>query len=149
MSKVLPEFHRKLTEVRKLRQREDFQHCVINRDHVVYRSARWLGSAISDGHLVVFFPHLVVDAEFQGQGIGGELMRRLMAKYQGFHQQILLADGRALDFYTKLGVSRAGQTELLWIFDGHERMTDGVAKKGAGRALGCVVFDEVSTMSPF
>jgi hypothetical protein len=83
------------------------------------------------------------------EGIGGELMRRLMAKYQGFHQQILLADGRALDFYTKLGVSLAGQTELLWIFDGHERMTDGVAKKGAGRALGRVVFDGVSTMSPF
>ena len=79
-----------------------------------------LGSAISDGHLVVYFPHLVVHAEFQGRGIGTELMRRLMARYRGFHQQVLLADGRASDFYKRLCFSRAGHTEPLWIFDGHE-----------------------------
>lgn len=32
----------------------------------------------------------------------------------------LLADGRAIDFYKKLGFVRAGSTEPLWIFDGHE-----------------------------
>jgi predicted N-acetyltransferase YhbS len=79
-----------------------------------------LGNAISDGHLVVYFPHLVVQPDYQGQGIGGALMRMMMAKYRGFHQQALLADGRAIDFYKKLGFTRAGSTEPLWIFDGHE-----------------------------
>jgi len=79
-----------------------------------------LGSAISDGHLVVYFPHLVVRPEYQGKGIGSELMTRMMARYRGFHQQALLADGRAIAFYKKLGFRRAGSTEPLWIFDGRE-----------------------------
>jgi GNAT superfamily N-acetyltransferase len=79
-----------------------------------------LGNAISDGHLVVYFPHLVVRPAYQGRGIGTGLMTRLMARYRGFHQQALLADGRAIEFYKKLGFKRAGATEPLWIFDGHE-----------------------------
>ena len=79
-----------------------------------------LGNAISDGHLVVYFPHLVVRPEYQGKGIGSEVMLWLMKRYRGFHQQALLADGRAADFYKKLGFRRAGSTEPLWIFDGRE-----------------------------
>jgi len=79
-----------------------------------------LGNAISDGHLVVYFPHLIVRPEYQGKGIGRELMGRLMKRYSGFHQQTLLADGRTVGFYKKLGFSRAGSTEPLWIFGGHE-----------------------------
>jgi GNAT superfamily N-acetyltransferase len=79
-----------------------------------------LGNAISDGHLVVYFPHMVVRPDHQGRGIGTELMTRMMARYRGFHQQALIADGRAIDFYKKLGFVRAGATEPLWIFDGRE-----------------------------
>jgi GNAT superfamily N-acetyltransferase len=79
-----------------------------------------LCNAISDGHLVVYFPHLVVRPDYQGRGIGTQLMTRMMARYGGFHQQALIADGRAIDFYKKLGFVRAGATEPLWIFDGHE-----------------------------
>src|SRR6185436_1190629 len=67
-----------------------------------------LGNAISDGYLVVYYPHLLVLPEYQGRGIGTELMRRLLAKYQGFHQHMLVADGRVLDFYRKCGFERAG-----------------------------------------
>jgi GNAT superfamily N-acetyltransferase len=79
-----------------------------------------LGNAISDGHLVVYFPHLLVHPEYQAQGIGSTLMRALMAKYHGFHQQALLADGRAIEFYRRMGFIRAGRTEPMWIFDGDE-----------------------------
>jgi GNAT superfamily N-acetyltransferase len=79
-----------------------------------------LGNAISDGHLVVYYPHLLVLPEYQGRGIGTELMRRLMARYQGFHQHMLVADGRALDFYRKCGFERAGQTEPMWIYAGDD-----------------------------
>ena len=54
-----------------------------------------LGNAISDGHLVVYYPHLIVHPEYQGRGVGSEIMRRLMRRYNGFHQQMLVADGRA------------------------------------------------------
>src|SRR5436190_20697369 len=42
-----------------------------------------LGNAISDGYLVVYYPHLLVLPEYRGRGIGAELMRRLMVRYQG------------------------------------------------------------------
>lgn len=78
------------------------------------------GYAISDGHLVVYYPHLVVDPEYQGRGIGTGIMTRLMDRYRGFHQHTLIADGRTLEFYRRLGFTRAGVTEPMWIFDGDE-----------------------------
>lgn len=79
-----------------------------------------LGNAISDGFLVVYYPHLIVLPEYQGRGIGTELMRRLKMRYAGFHQHMLVADGRALEFYRKCGFERAGQTEPMWIYAGHD-----------------------------
>ena len=79
-----------------------------------------LGNAISDGCLVVYYPHLIVLPKYQGRGIGTELMRRLMARYAGFHQHMLVADGRAIDFYRKCGFERAGKTEPMWIYAGHD-----------------------------
>src|SRR3984893_8952969 len=79
-----------------------------------------LGNAISDGYLVVYYPHLLVLPDYQGCGIGTELMRRLVARYEGFHQHMLVADGRALDFYRKCGFERAGKTESMWVYAGHD-----------------------------
>jgi GNAT superfamily N-acetyltransferase len=77
-----------------------------------------LGNAISDGHLVVYYPHLLVHPDYQGRGVGTEIMKRLMEKYQGFHQHVLMADGRAIEFYRKCGFTRAGKTESMWIYAG-------------------------------
>ncbi|MCW5816779.1 MAG: GNAT family N-acetyltransferase [Labilithrix sp.] len=79
-----------------------------------------LGNAISDGHLVVYYPHLLVLPAYQGRGIGRALMQRLMARYAGFHMQMLTADGRAIPFYEKCGFVRAGQTEPMWIYAGSD-----------------------------
>ena len=79
-----------------------------------------LGNAISDGCLVVYYPHLLVLPEYQRRGIGTELMRQLLARYTGFHQHVLLADGRAPGFYRKCGFQRAGKTEPMWIYAGHD-----------------------------
>lgn len=79
-----------------------------------------LGNAISDGHLVVYFPHLLVHPEFQRQGVGRAMMRVLMQKYVGFHQQMLTADGDAVAFYKSLGFERAGRTEPMWVYAGNE-----------------------------
>ena len=77
-----------------------------------------LGNAISDGYLVVYYPHLLVHPDYQGRGIGTGIMRRLMEKYRGFHQHVLMADGRAIGFYRKCGFTRAGRTESMWIYAG-------------------------------
>jgi len=79
-----------------------------------------LGNAISDGYLVVYYPHLLVLPNCQGRGIGTGILRRLMARYEGFHQHMLVADGRAVEFYRKCGFKRAGKTESMWIYAGHD-----------------------------
>lgn len=79
-----------------------------------------LGNAISDGHLVVYFPHLVVRPSYQRQGIGREILTRLLARYDGFHQQVLIADHRAIAFYRACGFERAGKTVPMWIYAGDD-----------------------------
>lgn len=79
-----------------------------------------LGNAISDGHLVVYFPHLAVLPAYQGKGIGTAIVRRMQERYAGFHQQTIVADGQAIKFYEKLGFYKAGKCQALWIYDGHD-----------------------------
>lgn len=79
-----------------------------------------LGNAISDGHLVVYYPHLLVHPDFHGRGIGRKLMEALQERYRGFHQQMLTADGQAIGFYRKMGFERAGKTEPMWIYAGRD-----------------------------
>ncbi|WP_153115777.1 GNAT family N-acetyltransferase [Rhodocyclus tenuis] len=79
-----------------------------------------IGNAISDGHLVVYFPHLLVHPDHQGKGVGRQMMNAMQKKYAGFHQQMLTADGKAIDFYKSLGFSRAGETEPMWVYGGSE-----------------------------
>ena len=77
-----------------------------------------LGNAITDGHLVVYYPHLLVHPDFQRQGVGRLLMLALKGVYRGFHQQMLTADAEAVVFYRSLGFERAGKTEPMWIYSG-------------------------------
>lgn len=79
-----------------------------------------IGNAISDGHLVVYFPHMLVHPEHQRRGIGRQMMLAMRSKYSGFHQQMLTADGKAIEFYQSLGFVRAGNTEPMWIYAGSE-----------------------------
>lgn len=79
-----------------------------------------LGNAISDGYLVVYYPHLLVHPDYQGMGIGRMIVARMQDIYGHFHQQMLTADGRAIDFYQKCGFVRAGKTEPMWIYQGNE-----------------------------
>ncbi len=79
-----------------------------------------LGNAISDGHLVVYYPHMLVHPEFHGLGVGRMMMDIMLSKYGSFHQQMLTADGEAVDFYKAMGFERAGKTEPMWVYSGDD-----------------------------
>lgn len=79
-----------------------------------------LGNAISDGYLVVYYPHLCVHPDYQGKGIGRDIVQRLQQRYQGFHQHTVLADGAAVGFYEKMGFVKPAQCQPLWIYDGQD-----------------------------
>ena len=79
-----------------------------------------LANAISDGHLVVYYPHMLVHPEFQRRGIGRKIMTAMLNKYSGFHQHMLTTDGNAIRFYASVGFVRAGKTEPMWIYAGDD-----------------------------
>ena len=79
-----------------------------------------LGNAISDGYLVVYYPHLLVHPNYHGKGIGKMIVDKMQEKYKHFHMQMLTADGKAIDFYQKMGFEKAGKTEPMWIYKGEE-----------------------------
>jgi len=71
-----------------------------------------LGNAISDGHLVVYYPHFLVLPEYQGHGVGKTMMELLQSPYAGFLQQMLTADSHAIPFYERLGFTREESIKL-------------------------------------
>lgn len=78
------------------------------------------GNAISDGYLVVYYPHMLVLPDYQRKGIGREIMKRLQDRYKDFHQQMLVADGDAVNFYRSCGFVPAGRTESMWVYAGND-----------------------------
>ena len=79
-----------------------------------------IGNAISDGYLVVYYPHMLVHPDYQRKGIGKKMMHVLKNKYFGFHQQMLTADIQAVEFYKSMGFEKAGKTESMWVYYGTE-----------------------------
>lgn len=79
-----------------------------------------LGNALSDGHLVVYYPHLIIHPDYQSRGVGKLIIERFQEKYGHFHQQILVADGEAIGFYEKCGFTKAGETQSMWIYKGND-----------------------------
>lgn len=79
-----------------------------------------IANAISDGHLVVYYPHMLVHPKYQRRGIGRKMMEVMHSIYGNFHQQMLTADGDAIEFYKSVGFVRAGNTQPLWVYAGTE-----------------------------
>jgi GNAT superfamily N-acetyltransferase len=87
---------------------------------VAYHKDKLVGLAntISDGFLVVYFPHLLVHPKYQKMGIGSKLVDALLDKYKDFHQKMLVADDKAVSFYQKKGFTLATNTSSMWIYEG-------------------------------
>lgn len=60
---------------------------------------------ISDGVLTAFVPWLEVRPEFQGRGIGSELMRRILAEAEHLYSVDLTCDDALRPYYERLGLT--------------------------------------------
>ena len=63
-------------------------------------------TAISDGVLSAYIPLVEVLPEYQGRGIGAELVRRLLAQLSHLYMVDLCCDENVVPFYERLGLSR-------------------------------------------
>ncbi|MDW7690568.1 GNAT family N-acetyltransferase [Flammeovirgaceae bacterium SG7u.111] len=101
---------------------DELYKALLNSDYLVTaRDAGKLvgiGNALSNGYLVVYYPHLLVLPEYHGKGVGKMIMKKFAQKYGHLHQQILVADGGAIQFYEKCGFEKAGETQSMWIYKG-------------------------------
>jgi predicted N-acetyltransferase YhbS len=67
---------------------------------------------LSDGVLTAFIPWLEVLPEYQGQGIGGELMHRILEGTERFYSVDLVCDETLVPYYARFGMSGASSALL-------------------------------------
>jgi ribosomal protein S18 acetylase RimI-like enzyme len=63
-------------------------------------------TAISDGVISAYIPLLEVLPDYQGRGIGAELVRRLLAEVGDLYMVDLCCDEDVVAFYERLGLHR-------------------------------------------
>ena len=63
-------------------------------------------TAISDNVLAAFIPNLEVLPAYKGQGIGTELVQRMLAKLENLYAVDLICDEDVQPFYERLGMQR-------------------------------------------
>jgi ribosomal protein S18 acetylase RimI-like enzyme len=61
-------------------------------------------NAISDGVLSAYIPLLEVRPAYRGRGIGGELMRRMLATLDDLYMADLVCDAALIPFYERFGM---------------------------------------------
>jgi GNAT superfamily N-acetyltransferase len=64
-------------------------------------------NVISDGVLTAYIPLLEARPEYRGRGIGSELVRRMIARLQGFYMIDLVCDRELESFYARFGLGPA------------------------------------------
>lgn len=60
-------------------------------------------NALSDSVMTVYFHYLLVRPEYQGMGIGRELVRLMLQRYEGFLTKVLISYDSQVGFYRKCG----------------------------------------------
>ncbi len=61
-------------------------------------------TALSDGISCAYIPHLEVLPAYQGQGIGSQLVRRMLEKLEHIYMVDLVCDESLQPFYARLGL---------------------------------------------
>jgi GNAT superfamily N-acetyltransferase len=97
-------------------QTNDNQHCFL-----AFDDDKLVGSiTIKDHGNEYEVQGFYVASSYQGKGIGKLILNKLQEKYKDFHQQILVADGKAIDFYKNCGFEMAGETKSMWVYQGND-----------------------------
>ena len=83
-----------------------------NSDHVILAKDSDTGnvvgfiSAISDNAIAAYIPMLEVLPQHQNQGIGSELVTRMLAKLENLYMVDLICDEELVSYYERFGISR-------------------------------------------
>jgi ribosomal protein S18 acetylase RimI-like enzyme len=80
-------------------------HVVLARDVATGQIVGYI-NAVSDGFYTAYIPQLEVLPAYRHQGIGSELVRRMLAQLAGFYAVDLLCEADLQPFYERMGLTR-------------------------------------------
>ena len=70
---------------------------------------------MDDGIMTAYVHYLLVDPEYQGQGIGRTLVEKTKEKYSDFLRIVLVAYDTELDFYESCGFKKSDDSSPMFI----------------------------------
>ncbi len=94
----------------------DSAHVILARDTETLKVVGFI-TALTDGVMTAYIPLLEVLPSYQNQGIGSELMRRMLEKLGGMYMIDLLCEVEMQSFYEKFGMQK---TQGMMIRNIHE-----------------------------
>jgi len=91
----------------------------MSNSHCVYSA--WDGdklvglmNSLSDGIMTAYFHYLLVHPDYHNRGIGRELVRRMLEKYNDYARKVLIAYDNELEFYKQCGFETGeGKTPMF------------------------------------
>ncbi len=76
-----------------------------------------LANALSDGALTAYFHYVLTDPNYQGKGIGKEMMEMLLENYKDYYTKVLISYPLAVNFYNRLGFKADDESTPLYLYN--------------------------------
>lgn len=74
-----------------------------------------LAAAMDDGEMTAYIHYVLVCPEYQGNGIGTALMRRMLTHYQAYLRIALIAVNEQIAFYEHLGFTTSDDKTPMFL----------------------------------
>lgn len=71
--------------------------------------------ALDDGIMTAYVHYLLVNPEYQGKGIGKELVKRIREKYKDYLRIVLIAYDKEIKFYENCGFEKGVDNTPMFI----------------------------------
>ena len=72
-------------------------------------------NALDDGIMTAYVHYLLINPDYQGKGIGKELVRLIVEKYKDYLRIVLIAYNKEVDFYKQCGFETGEEKTSMFI----------------------------------
>lgn len=74
-----------------------------------------LMNALSDGAMTAYFHYLLIRPEYQSQGIGRQLVLKMLDRYESYARKVLIAYDEEVAFYERCGFELGGGKSPMFV----------------------------------